>query len=159
MAVTIVATEGAANANSYATVAEADAELDLVYGADEWEGLSDDDKGRLLIAATRAIDNLAVKYNSATTTQALNFPLEENADGENGFEEASFACIKQAFWIYQTHDAVQEAKIGGISGLTSENLGAISKTVTGFNIFGAYESSILSSLADFIDLSQKIKRG
>ena len=39
MAVSLIATKGAADSNSYATVEEADAYLDTLYGADEWAAL------------------------------------------------------------------------------------------------------------------------
>ena len=74
MAVTLVADAGSASANSYATVAEADAyHANHLYGA-EWAGAADL-KMQALITATRLLEENAVWIGSpATSGQALGWP-------------------------------------------------------------------------------------
>lgn len=72
--VTIIATKGASNANSYVTLAEADAYFTARLDCAQWTDSSNDDKRRALIMATRAVDALTFKYARETTTQSLAFP-------------------------------------------------------------------------------------
>ena len=55
---TIVATAGAANANSYATLTEAQAYHDVHLYADTWNNAEDDNKIIALIWATRMLDEV-----------------------------------------------------------------------------------------------------
>jgi hypothetical protein len=75
MALTVIATAGAANANSYITVAEADAFMAQNFYAAAWEDVEADAKAQLVITATRMLDEqyewLGI-INS--TTQALRWP-------------------------------------------------------------------------------------
>ena len=81
MPVTIVATPGAADANSFVTVAAADAYLATRLNATEWTG--DDAKAIALIEATREISPLAYLGYRVTETQALGWPRygAPNPDG------------------------------------------------------------------------------
>ena len=58
MAATIDATLSGANANSYVTLAEANAYFETVPSSTQWDNKQDDKKNRALIAATRWIDSL-----------------------------------------------------------------------------------------------------
>lgn len=75
MAVTIIATAMASNANSYCTLAEANDYFETKYHNDTWNNASDDVKRACLIWATRLLDQHYVwdgyKY---TDTQALRWP-------------------------------------------------------------------------------------
>ena len=53
MAATITATLSSASANSYVTLAEADAYFETVPSSTQWDNKSDDNKNRALISATR----------------------------------------------------------------------------------------------------------
>lgn len=90
---TIVATPGASNANSYATVAEADTYFDDRLKATAWTGADADDKARALIEATRRIDQEEFEgtpvdpLNDADVTgdtQALKWPRQA-ADDDAGW--------------------------------------------------------------------------
>ena len=77
MAVTITATAGSASANSYLTLAEAQAIVDgMVEDGDSiaWEGASDDQKNRALYTATQRLDRERFLGARATDTQALQWP-------------------------------------------------------------------------------------
>jgi len=56
VAATIDATIKGANANSYATLAEADAYFETSPSSTQWDNKQDDKKNRALIAATRWIE-------------------------------------------------------------------------------------------------------
>lgn len=73
----IEATPGGAEANSYLTLAQAEAYFQESYDfASLWSGLSDQDKEQLLVSATRALDRLRFKGRrfDSLTPQALKFP-------------------------------------------------------------------------------------
>lgn len=163
MPVSLIATKGAADSNSYATVEEADAYLDTCYGADEWAALGEDDKARLLILATRYIDRLTTAFSSVDPTQALNFPLETSDDkdlgGRDGFDQARTACIYQAFYLFRNLDTISEAQNMAIQGVKQEGIGPTNKVVTGFNPFRKYDPEVKRLLHPFLDLAFKVLRG
>lgn len=77
MAVVIVATPGAANANSYVTLAEAQAIIDgFVQDADvqHWGSGNTDSRNRALFTATQRLDRERFLGARATDTQALQWP-------------------------------------------------------------------------------------
>ena len=72
---TLVATAGATNANSYCTVAQADAYHDTHLYATTWTDADDDQKTIGLIWATRLLDqHIAWSGNKYTAAQALRWP-------------------------------------------------------------------------------------
>ena len=73
-AVTIIATKGSYDSNTYVTLAEANAYFVARLDCEHWTSATDDDKRRALITATRLVDGLTFKYARETTTQALAFP-------------------------------------------------------------------------------------
>jgi hypothetical protein len=77
MAVVIVATPGAANANSYLTLADAQAIVDgFVEDADvqHWNTGNTDSRNRALFTATQRLDRERFLGARATDTQALQWP-------------------------------------------------------------------------------------
>lgn len=77
MAVTIVATAGAANANSYITLSDANDLVDaMVSSADvaKWGTGNDDTRNRALATATQRLDRERFIGARATDTQALQWP-------------------------------------------------------------------------------------
>ena len=77
MAVTINATAGDASANSYITLAEADAFVDaMVLGTDanKWGSGNTDSRNRALTAAAQRLDRERFLGARATDTQALQWP-------------------------------------------------------------------------------------
>ena len=77
MAVTIDATAGSASANSYMTLAEADAYVEamvLSTDAAQWDSGNVDSRNRALTAATQRLDRERFLGARATDTQALQWP-------------------------------------------------------------------------------------
>ena len=74
MAATIDATIKGANANSYVTLAEANAYFETVPSSTNWDNKSDDNKNRALISAARWIDTLVYYGDRCDDDQALKFP-------------------------------------------------------------------------------------
>ena len=76
MAATIDATLKGTAANSYVTLAEANAYFETVPHDEHWTG-SDDAKNRVLITATRYLDNFEYYGTRCSTTQALKWPRKD----------------------------------------------------------------------------------
>ena len=77
MAVTITATAGSASANSYLTLAEADALVEgMVESADvaKWTTGNDDTRNRALVTAAQRLDRERFLGARATDTQAMQWP-------------------------------------------------------------------------------------
>jgi len=74
VAATINATLSSASANSYVTLAEADAYFETVPDATTWDNKLDDARNRALIAATRWIDSFVFFGDRCDHGQALKFP-------------------------------------------------------------------------------------
>lgn len=84
MPITIVATAGAADANSYVTVAEAEAYLAARFGGSPFVDADDEDQKIALVQATNEIDRNRFHGRKNAITQALEFPraypyVEESA--------------------------------------------------------------------------------
>ena len=86
MAITIVATAKASDANSYVTLADAEVYFEERLHSDEWDNASETDKIAALVLATELLD---VAYNwegyKVSTTQALRWPRSgvTTPDGES----------------------------------------------------------------------------
>ena len=79
MALTLITTAGATNANSYATVAQADTYHDSIREQADlvWSALHDEKKKRLLVQATRLIDEHFVFLGFKTNSdQNLQWPRQ-----------------------------------------------------------------------------------
>jgi hypothetical protein len=74
---TIDATLGGVSANSYVTLAAADAYFETVPDSSTWTTKTTDQKNRALISATRWIDSLSFYGNRCSDTQALKWPRED----------------------------------------------------------------------------------
>ena len=77
MAVTIDATAGGANANSYITLAEADAFVEAMINSTDvskWSTGTDDNRNRSLAAAAERLDRERFLGARATDTQARQWP-------------------------------------------------------------------------------------
>jgi hypothetical protein len=85
MPVTVVATVGASDANSYLSVAAADSIAGTMLSTLKWGTATTDEKGKALIAATRYLDQLDWVGSKASTTQALLWPREEATCGEKSY--------------------------------------------------------------------------
>jgi hypothetical protein len=77
VAAVIDATLGGASANSYVTLADADAYFDTTPDSTNWDNKTTDQKNRALISATRWIDALSFYGDRCSETQALKWPRED----------------------------------------------------------------------------------
>lgn len=77
MAAVIDATLGGASANSYVTLADADAYFETTPDSTNWDDKTNDQKNRALISATRWIDALSFYGARCSETQALKWPRED----------------------------------------------------------------------------------
>jgi hypothetical protein len=77
VAAVIDATLAGASANSYVTLAAANAYFETAPDSSTWTDKSNDQKNRALISATRWIDSLSFYGNRCTDTQALKWPRED----------------------------------------------------------------------------------
>jgi hypothetical protein len=83
---TIIATPGATNANSYCTMAEADAYHEAHLYASTWDDAEDDNKIAALIWATRLLDEqVDWKGYITSMTQALRWPRSSVPDRDGRF--------------------------------------------------------------------------
>lgn len=87
MAITIIATPGASDANSYLTVAEGDTFAEERLGTLTWSSSSDEDKKKALVQATRYMDTLEYIGEKATTTQALLWPRDDAKCGDKDYAD------------------------------------------------------------------------
>lgn len=72
--ITIDATVGGANSNSYVTLAEASAYFETRLYTTNWTNADDEDKKKALVQSTRRLDYEKFYGNRKTSTQALSFP-------------------------------------------------------------------------------------
>lgn len=84
MAITIISTPGAIDANSYVTLAEADIYLEASLNAESWTALDDERKKAALAHAARLIESLRFGGLKSTATQSLEWPREGVFD-RNGY--------------------------------------------------------------------------
>jgi hypothetical protein len=77
VAAVIDATLGGASANSYVTLADADAYFETTPDSTNWDDKTNDQKNRALISATRWIDALSFYGDRCSETQALKWPRED----------------------------------------------------------------------------------
>lgn len=158
-------TKAGPTANSYADTDQADDYLESLYGADEWAGLTDDQKEALLITATRDINGLFVMFPSATNAQALKFPVNSynRTDKEgrllgDGYDKATEATIIQAYYLLQHSDELQEAEANRIQGVTSEKIGQASQSSSGYNPMAMISPVALRILSPYLGMAVKAAR-
>jgi hypothetical protein len=77
VAATIDATLGGVSANSYVTLAAADAYFETVPDSSTWTAKTTDQKNRALISATRWINVLSFYGKLCSDTQALKWPRKD----------------------------------------------------------------------------------
>jgi hypothetical protein len=89
MTVTLDATVGGTTANSYLTLAAADAIVETMLGTVAWTGATENNRIRALVTATRGLDTLTWIGTRTTTTQALAWPrTDASCDGTDYASDA-----------------------------------------------------------------------
>ena len=87
MPVTVVATVGSVEANSYLSVASADTIANTMVSTLKWSTATTDAKGRALITATRYLDQLEWIGARASSTQALAWPRSGASCGDKAYDD------------------------------------------------------------------------
>jgi hypothetical protein len=106
---------GVPDANSYASVADADAYVDTRPRSDAWVSLTDDAKAQFLIHATRYLDG-AVDWSGDPTsdTQSLAFPRSSDSGTEAALPQAiKLATIELAIEMV-SRDITSDATMAGL---------------------------------------------
>lgn len=117
---TIVATPKATNANSYATLAEANAYHDTRLHNAEWSSASEADKEKALKMATRALDQLMWKGVTTTSTQVLKFPRAYLLDIHGNYQDSDtiptqlVEATAELAWLLIVKDSTRESTTKGI---------------------------------------------
>lgn len=163
MAFLLDATVAGTTANSYCTVAYADAYLaERGADADAWNALDEDAKGRRLAQATRLIDRChfdGVKYDTSTVRtgadngQALKFPRDGDTDSAGDpfvIEEAKIAACEVALLLCESRGA-----LGSGAGIGSLSLGSMSASFEGDNT-GRVDNVIRQWLGDRMTVSVRM---
>lgn len=124
MPITLVTTAGAANANSYASVNEAETYMSEHFIAQalvaKWNNLSTDQKSAVLIRAAQLLDQyISWRGDIATDEQALSWPRANALDRYGRVIDAASIplFIKQfqietAVWVMDQSGIVPEATVG-----------------------------------------------
>jgi hypothetical protein len=131
MSVTVVATPGASDANSYVTIAEAAAYFAARLGGSAWDDLAvdGDDQARALITATRRLDLESFPGTRAVHAQALAWPrygvLVDGAllSGTTIPVLVKAMCCEEALSLLQDPEKSAET---GLEGFASLDLGPLS---------------------------------
>jgi hypothetical protein len=110
MPVTIDATVGGPNANSYVTVADADAYLNARLNAGAWTDATADNRARALIEAQRSLTPLPWAGSRATDEQALAWPrlYVANPDAPRPLDITGRENILRAYIVYYDDDVVPQ---------------------------------------------------
>lgn len=132
MPTAIVATPGAANANSYVTRTEANTYFGDRLHSSAWTAASDADKDAALLWSTKLLDR-SVRLNGerSTTTQALNWPRTgmEDESGNEIADDVVPQVVKDvqcelAMLLIGTDRSLENA--ASAAGLTSLRAGPVS---------------------------------
>ena len=143
---TIDATEGGIDANSYITLADAKIYFSESLSVEAWDNATDDTKDRALATATKRIDTNTFMGTRSTDTQALKFP-RDGLDSHDGIEFTDGETPQQ---IKDAQCEIALALLSEISLNGVENFGEIS---IGSISFEDNQSDIVSSSgASWIDL-------
>jgi hypothetical protein len=124
MALVVDSTVGGASANSYVSVAEADAYHDSRVTYATWAAASADSKARAVVSATRMLDDyICWKGNKAALTQALRWPRYSMFDRDGDSIDSNvvptdlkYATAELAAALL-TSDREKDADTRGISNL------------------------------------------
>lgn len=138
MAASVDATVGGTGANSYVTVAGADAYFDERLGSAAWGAATSDEKARAVIMATRRLEILRYAGSKTDTDQALQWPrygvLDVNGllyDSDAIPEAVKRATYELAF-RYVTDAASGDPLAGsGLEGYSEVKVGELAVKVRG----------------------------
>ena len=141
------ATVGGASANSYLTVAEADALADVDLGtyAKRWLLADVGDKERALIKASTQIDALVPRLARWSASQRLRFPLTADVDGVGVpflDQDVRWATFLQAAVVLANADKLDEAATRRARGMVSFSESDVSGAPSLDPAFGRYHPEV-----------------
>ena len=120
MALVLVTTPGADDANTYSTLAEAEAYHETRLHNDDWNSAASADKNKALAWATRLLDDLIDWFGSKTDVyQPLRFPRYNLVDTDGQIFDSSIIpqFLKNATAEYAMHliigDRIKETDLKG----------------------------------------------
>jgi hypothetical protein len=141
MPATIVATAGAADANSYVTLEDAKVYVATMLHAEPWHSVQDADRIVALIRATRLLDQTYDWYGVRTVsgTQSLAFPRQgvRRQDVTEFDEEIFFEEDEIPVWLEEAATELAVHLLGGnregdqSAQLSSVNFGGLSANFAG----------------------------
>ena len=111
---TVIATPGASDANSYVTVAEADAYFADSYGRGKWATSAQADREALVISASRSLDQyINWSGQRATSTQSMEWPRKGTFDRAGNLipdtiipSQVKYATYELAYYMLDTGGAL-----------------------------------------------------
>lgn len=120
---TVIADVGAANANSYVTVAEADTYFGDSFGKDLWAPADTATKESLVITASRTLDlYIAWVGEQATDTQSMEWPRSGTSYEEDEIpSRVKYAVYELAYYMLENNgisfggQTVDSVKVGPIA--------------------------------------------
>lgn len=166
MALTLVATAGAANANAYATVAQGLAAAAYRAGgnAAAWLALTSDQQIQTLVSATSAEDALEgiidFKGERATATQALEWPRAGTAYADTTIPPPLVSATIELAFSYTP--AFADATVDVVNPATNGNVKRKKVDVLETEFFAPAEIDVLdptAALAPFPTLVQRLLAG
>ncbi len=172
MALIIIATLGASDANSYVTLAEAESYFDARLYSAVWDNATNDDKNRALAMATKRIEQENFYGDRETTIQKLKFPrvnlgyldgLLLDGDIPEMLKEAQFELAIHMLSVNMTlkgvaSDAFKEIQVGSIK--VQPAIDASDNASSAYNALPPFVLSLLSEIShtasssSFIDVSR-----
>jgi hypothetical protein len=132
MTISIIATAGANNANSYATLEEADAYFLTHPEFNVWGDLDDEDKKRYLISYTRKLDLIIYAGRKLTQAQSLQWPRSTVYDRDGYAVTGVPSLLKDALFEWAIHDLTEDDNLAGdfeLENLEQVEIGPIKYTV------------------------------
>lgn len=153
MAVTIVATAKSTTANSYVTLAEAEAYILGRTGNTTWDAASNDTKNRALVESTNRLETEEYRGSQTTTTQRLQWPRMGLVDkAGNGLDDDTIPrLMKEA--TYELALALVngdiEMKDSGLEAFNNVKIGPMDVTPNHARRAGTIPQAVRRLLSDF----------
>lgn len=147
MAITIIATPGGVDSNSYGSLAEADTYLEAHFEAEAWSALDDERKKAALVASTRYLENFRYGGQKATGSQALGWPRIGVSDYDGYTITGVPAKLKGAQFEIAIWELTEDDRLAGgfeLDNLDSVEIGPIKYTV------GERANSLPSHISDML---------
>jgi hypothetical protein len=153
MALTLIATPGASNANSYCTLEESNAYHEAhVYG-DSWVNGDEDANTRALIWATRLLDEqMDWKGYPTSTTQALRWPRIQVLDRDGHLylpQDAIPTFLKQATAELARYLLAEDRTTERGFGITSVTADTVSVDFDNHDVRPVLPASVLSIVSSY----------